>query len=510
MVHTPRHKPGQWDTGYYTSNGIDRSVPKPYSIIGTGRRPSRDGNLYVRGVSPFPNQGILSSNTTNNEIKPGYDFFSTDLARHAINMGRALDWTGKSLFEGGKTVYNIGQYGVDKFLNRPVANLLQDEGGSMPFSLRTVSEIDRDLTNIDRTFDPIEPPVFYENRSPEEVAQIEKNEEIKKMISNYGGDKRRLPPVDRRTKDPTFYSPNDFQNDFPQLGDKTKHYWRKFKSDLKDNKGQINKTKEEFKSKILLLQSKDSSQTEVADLINTTATTTDNNIISEDVVNASTTLANTLSSDKNEEGFWPAVTQKVNTFMDNLSDPGFQAALAMHMEAKDGGDVTDVLFAGVKSSQKSSAALMQSHLNEIKLLSAELLLQNTLIEQGTAKEPTKNIMALVSGLLSKYDLQEQNNTAMLSISNLAMQLKLRDPTLTDNNAAIQAVAQAEESNALQGDKWFDQFAVGMGWGGGEFDIKKIPSFNQTTNVQYYKDSSGRIIIDDGTSFKYADGSEYKP
>jgi hypothetical protein len=142
------------------------------------------------------------------------------------------------------------------------------------------------------------------------------------------------------------------------------------------------------------------------------------------------------------------------------------------MEAKNGGDATDVLFAGVKQTNKSKEALMQGQMNELKLLTAQLSLANLVQQMGTPEPPSTNMKSIVGGLIQGYDLKDQQNPATIAISNYAMQLKLNN-NLSDNEAALQAVQLAKDSGSLEPDRWFDQFAVWGNYGGGEFDMQKL-------------------------------------
>ena len=215
------------------------------------------------------------------------------------------------------------------------------------------------------------------------------------------------------------------------------------------------------------------------------------------VVDASDKITKVLSGDKKEEGFWPSVTQGVNTFMDNLSDPKFQAALAMHMEAKDGGDVTDVLFAGVKSSQKSSAAMMQSHLNELKVREAELNLQKTTQDLSGADPATKTVTLMITGLLAPFDIKKNELSAISSVSARAMEY-VKDGY--SENQAVQ-LAMVDAKPALSEDKF---------WTGGAYNLLKLSpkrNYDPTKTTITVTTQEELDALASGTHFSY-NGKSY--
>tara|TARA_R100000231_G_scaffold2671_1_gene4810 strand:- start:3935 stop:5293 length:1359 start_codon:yes stop_codon:yes gene_type:complete len=208
-------------------------------------------------------------------------------------------------------------------------------------------------------------------------------------------------------------------------------------------------------------------------------------------------------TDKEQKKGWLSGLQTgINNFLDRLDEPGFQTALAMHMEAKGGGDITDVLFAGVKTSNKAKTAAFTAHMNELKLQEMEVNIASKTKKLTTPTQPTDSMKGIVKSLLAKYDLKDRLEGASLSIASRAMEYV--DAGMSEIDAANQAMKDAE--GALTPDRWFDQF---IGKGGGEFDITKMAPAGGT-QVQYFADAAGRTVIFDGTSYRYADGTPYTP
>ena len=106
--------------------------------------------------------------------------------------------------------------------------------------------------------------------------------------------------------------------------------------------------------------SKTPTQTDISSLIGTTGNT--------EIGSLSEDLAATIDAgSKKDEGFFGKLSGVVSQFSDNIGKPGFMEALVMHNTALKGGDITDVLLAGVKVRNKTKDRLFKAAYNNAQL-----------------------------------------------------------------------------------------------------------------------------------------------
>ena len=106
--------------------------------------------------------------------------------------------------------------------------------------------------------------------------------------------------------------------------------------------------------------SKTPTQTDISSLIGTTGNT--------EIGSLSEDLAATIDAgSKKDEGFFGKLSGVVSQFSDNISKPGFMEALVMHNTALKGGDITDILLAGVKVRNKTKDRLFKAAYNNAQL-----------------------------------------------------------------------------------------------------------------------------------------------
>tara|TARA_Y100001972_G_scaffold129206_1_gene195211 strand:+ start:3254 stop:4585 length:1332 start_codon:yes stop_codon:yes gene_type:complete len=398
-----------------------------------------------------------------------YDFFSSKLGEGLLGAASDIAEGVGYLGEGLKTGYNYGQYATDKFINKPAAYLLQDPYGIMPGSLRSVEEIDKDMSNYDITFDKPRPggalgPDFAEFSNIRAMADSDLAESVINNTQNFMA---------------------DLKEEYPSSGGNAY-------AKVLDPKSDINTF------------SKGSDQPTITEMVKET---NDPDLIqkSDDLSKQTVQKDNIDTTNKEEKKGWLSGLQTgINNFVDRLDEPGFQTALAMHMEAKGGGDITDVLFAGVKMSNKAKSAAFTSHMNELKLQEMQLNIASKGKKLATPTQATDSMKGIVKSLLAQYELKRPGllEGATATISSRAMEYV--DAGMSEIDAAQKAMQDA--SGALEPNKWFDQF---IGKGGGEFDIMKMAPAGGS-QVQYYSDAAGRTVIFDGTSYRYADGTPYTP
>lgn len=182
----------------------------------------------------------------------------------------------------------------------------------------------------------------------------------------------------------------------------------------------------------------------------------------------------------------------VQNFLDNLDDPTFQTVLKMHTEARDGGDVVDVLQAGVTHKQKVTDALLQAKANESSLVKQNLGIIDLLSKIGATEAPSTNLIKAANELLSKnpYDLGDQTTEAAFAMSSMAKALQAQSPgTYPDEYSALMGAIQlAEGSGGIVKDSWWSS------WGGKFYPEKIQPIQTQNTAAMYptsYKDALTR-------------------
>lgn len=168
-------------------------------------------------------------------------------------------------------------------------------------------------------------------------------------------------------------------------------------------------------------------------------------------------------------------------FLDNLDDPTFQTALNMHIESKNGGDITDVLQAGVKTRKTVTDALLQAKANEVSLVKQNLGIIDLLSSIGKTEAPSTNLIKTANELLSKnpYDLGDQTTEAAFAMASMAKALQAQNPsTYPDEYSALMGAIQlAEGSGGIQRDTW-------LSWGG-KFRPENIqPIQTQNTAAMY--------------------------
>ena len=194
------------------------------------------------------------------------------------------------------------------------------------------------------------------------------------------------------------------------------------------------------------------------------------------------------------------LTGAINGFMDKLDTPGFQTALAMHMEAKNGGDVTSVLFEGMKVKKKAKLDAMTAHKNNLIVKKAEFEIIDLINKAGKPEPASKNLTALATSFLTsgKYDLRSADQgTAIMTLTDYAKKLQTVNNRLTESEAFMEAVRIADKAGALTEDAFLDNPFNGFG---GEFDATvtlPTPGGNSVnlSALQAQANAQGISIID---------------
>ena len=236
-------------------------------------------------------------------------------------------------------------------------------------------------------------------------------------------------------------------------------------------------------------------QSDVTQVIGETSKLTNS---SGEITGASTALTTALTT--KDDTKVDKLTGAINGFMDKLDTPGFQTALAMHMEAKNGGDVTSVLFEGMKVKKKAKLDAMTAHKNNLIVKKAEFEIIDLINKAGKPEPASKNLTALATSFLTsgKYDLRSADQgTAIMTLTDYAKKLQTVNNRLTESEAFMEAVRIADKAGALTQDAFLDNPFNGFG---GEFDATvtlPTPGGNSVnlSALQAQANAQGISIID---------------
>ena len=141
-------------------------------------------------------------------------------------------------------------------------------------------------------------------------------------------------------------------------------------------------------------------------------------------------------------------------FLNNLDDPTFQTALNMHIASKDGGDITDVLQAGIKTKAKVTEALLQAQKNQLDVQKTQLDMQVTSAKLTTPAKASKEVTNIISQTLQggQYNLKENvANAAAGTIAETVEQLRVNNPNVPVNQLINAAIQSEIDSGRLQKD-----------------------------------------------------------
>ena len=379
-----------------------------YDVRNRGLQPQMafdaKGNLVQVGNYPDPQ---------------GYNFMSTPLGEATRGLVGDVERVGKYGIEGGKTLLNKGLNLIADKVAVPVSNFLADEQGRTPqlgggLKIGTEKQIRAEMEKRDTTFDK---PSLSTNAEESSLLGGWAKSTVN-FLAPYMQKVVDLPPLD----------PEAIRI--------------KFEKDV--DSGKLT----------------DASQSDVTTVLNNSSEV----LGFKDIGNASTALTTALTT--KDDTKTDKLTGAINGFMDKLDTPGFQTALAMHMEAKNGGDVTSVLFEGMKVKKKAKKDALAAHANNLAVSKAELQILKLYQDLNKADEPSKNLINAATTLMEKqYELGDQSTGAAFAVSSMAMGIKKRSPNMSEYEALMQAVQLAESTKALQKDKWYT-------WGG-KFDASKL-------------------------------------
>ena len=390
------------------------SYPFPSeSLIGPRNVLSREDYLQQKKIADENKIALAKQNE-------GYSFLDSPLGTATLGLVSDAERVSKYGVEAGKTGFNKLANVFDQYVAKPISTLYTDESGRTPKitdskKLINPQEIDKRVEGRDVTFDKpnlvINEGSLFGGWAKSTAKFLEPY--LQKVVD--------LPPID----------PDSITNIFEK--------------DI--SAGKI----------------KDSTQTDVNSIINATSVATNSNGT---ISSASNQLTEAMGTDKKTEGFLDKLNSGIDTFLNDLDKPGFQTALAMHMEAKNGGDITSVLFEGMKVKKKAKKDALAAHANNLAVSKAELQILKLYQDLNKADEPSKNLINAATTLMEKqYELGDQSTGAAFAVSSMAMGIKKQNPNMTEYEALLQAVQLADKTKALEKDKWYT-------WGG-KFDPSKL-------------------------------------
>jgi len=411
----PRNATSQED---YLKQNLESIYDPNYDVRNKGLQPQMafdaKGNLVQVGNYPDPQ---------------GYNFMSSPLGVATRGLVGDVERIGKYSVEGGKTLFNKGLNFIADKVAVPVSNFLADEQGRTPqlgsgYKIGTEKEIRDAMEKRDTTFDK---PSLSTNAEETSLLGGWAKSTVN-FLAPYMQKLVDLPPLD------------------PEVIRGKKTIIDKFDKDI--DAGKLT----------------DASQSDVTSVITKASEITNS---TGDITAASSLLTEAVSTDKKSEGFLDKLNTGIDTFLNDLDKPGFQVALAMHMEAKNGGDITSVLFEGMKVKKKAKKDALAAHANNLAVSKAELEIVSLFNKLDAPDKPSKEFMGYATSMFDSnpYDFGNQSQQAAYFMTSLAMGIKKDNPRLTDIEALQQAIAIVPEGT-LKKDTFLNFF-------GGSFNPEKM-------------------------------------
>jgi hypothetical protein len=351
-------------------------------------------------------------------------FMDTPAGSFARGLVSDIYAGGKNLQEGFKTNINQAQDLTAKYITEPIIGFVSDEEGKSIIPGVTRSGIENIRKDLDTTVDVTETPL--------------PDDSLYKRASNWA-------------KDTFNYLGNVNASDA----------LKNLANDSPDIVPGI--ITDQFNKDVDAGKLTDASQSDVTNVITKASEITNSK---GQIIPASNSLTEAVGTDKKSEGYLDKLNSGIDTFLNDLDNPGFQVALAMHMEAKNGGDITSVLFEGMKVKKKAKKDALAAHANNLAVSKAELQILKLYQDLNKADEPSKNLINAATTLMEKqYELGDQSTGAAFAVSSMAMGIKKQNPNMSEYEALMQAVQLADKTKALEKDKWYT-------WGG-KFDPSKL-------------------------------------
>jgi len=397
-----------------------------YDVRNKGLQPQMafdaKGNLVQVGNYPDPQ---------------GYNFMSSPLGVATRGLVGDVERVSKYGVEGGKTLLNKGLNFIADKVAVPVSNFLADEQGRTPqlgggYKIGNEKEIRDAMEKRDTTFDK---PSLSTNAEETSLLGGWAKSTVN-FLAPYMQKLVDLPPLD------------------PEVIRGKKTIIENFDKDI--DAGKLT----------------NASQSDVTTVITEANKFTDS---TGDITAASNLLTEAVGTDKKSEGYLDKLNSGIDTFLNDLDNPGFQVALAMHMEAKNGGDITSVLFEGMKVKKKAKKDALAAHANNLAVSKAELEIVSLFNKLNSPDKPSKEFIAYATSMFDSnpYDFGNQSQQAAYFMTSLAMGIKKDNPGFSDIEALQQAIATVPEGT-LKKDTLLNFF-------GGSFNPEKMFNTNTQTS-----------------------------
>ena len=364
-----------------------------------------------------------------------YQFMDSPAGSNLLGLIGDIGTGTANVMEAGKTGFNIMNKFASENIAAPLADYFTSTSGQTPSFINTSDEIRSKASKLDTTFD------VTKNPFPEDS-----------LVNKFKGSKYVKSTLDFIKNQLDTGSPDIPNTSLTGNQDIGTNIVNKLDKDV--NNGEI----------------KTIDQSGVNTIINATSEAAGAAGV---IADASNKVTEALGTKEKNETTADKLKSGIDTFLNDLDKPGFQVALAMHMEAKNGGDITSVLFEGMKVKKRAEKDLLAAHSNNLIASKAELQIMKLYQDLTKADEPSTNLIKIATGMMEKdFELGDQSSGAGLAISSLAMSIK-RKENISEYEALMKAIQLAESTESLKRDKWYT-------WGG-SFDYNKLFTANTQTS-----------------------------
>lgn len=387
-------------------------------------------------IPPEQREGYVKPN----QVRPNnYDFYEfMDSPAGSTVRGLVSDvGTGTAnVIEGINTAENIIDKTVGNYIYAPLTDYFTSTSGQTPFDKPTSDEIRSETSKLDTTFDVTKNP-FPEDSLIRKLGDNTYVKEIFGFIKNQ--------------------QQNFNENDLASLDsnqDIGTTIVNKLSKDVDDGKVS------------------DISQSQANTIINATSEAAGAAGV---IANASNKVTEAVGTKEKNETTADKLKSGIDTFLNDLDKPGFQVALAMHMEAKNGGDITSVLFEGMEVKKKAEKDLLAAHINNLQTSKLELDIIKAYQSVGKTEQPQKELISALTSQFNSapYKLGDKSASAAYAISLIAMEKAGANPGM-DPYTASQLVINSLPEGVLEKNGW-NPFA------GGDFDPSKLITANTQTS-----------------------------
>ena len=393
----------------------------------------------VKFIPPEYREGYVKPDQVRPNNYDLYEFMDSPAGSTARGLIGDLGTGAANVIEAGKTGFNIMNKFAGENIAAPVADYFTSTTGQTPFDINTSDEIKSKASKLDTTFD------VTKNPFPEDslIRKLGDNKYVKEI---FGFIKNQLD-----TGSPDI--PNTSLTGNQDIGTNIVN-----KLDKDVNNGEIKTIDQSGVNTIVNATSKASGAAGV-------------------IADASNKVTEAVGTKEKNETTADKLKSGIDTFLNDLDKPGFQVALAMHMEAKNGGDITSVLFEGMKVKKRAEKDLLAAHINNLQTSKLELDIIKAYQSVGKTEQPQKELISALTAQFNSapYKLGDKSGSAAYAISLMAMETAAANPGM-DPYTASQLVINTLPEGVLEKNGW-NPFA------GGDFDPSKLATANAQINPE---------------------------